>query len=501
MSEIISLTSNSGKKIEFINERKASGGMKDVYFSPQKDYVVCIIRDSDKFDDKTYEETKKRLELICGIYREKMFNQIGGDYLKNLYYWPTDIVEWQNKIGVIVPFYDKCFFFENGKLKGKEKDGKWFASPNLRKNFVPNEELGNWRDYLKICILISRAVRRMHSAGLAHSDLSYKNCLINPTTEQGNFTMAALTDIDSLVVPGKLAPEVIGTPDFIAPEVLATSNLEVSKRILPSRYTDLHALAVLIYMYLLYRHPLRGKKVFDKDPDKDEELGMGEKALFVEHPTDESNRINLSEVRDFELPWKDTNKLPYTICGPYLAKLFERAFIDGLHEPSKRPSAEEWEVALVKTVDLLQPCANPDCSQKWYAFNNSYHPKCPFCGTEYKGKLPVLNLYSATPDGKFHPDNHRIMVYSGQSIFKWHSNKTIFPNEKLTEKNTKRVAYFILHNKDWYLVNENLPEMVELNKNGNKSIPLKGKIKLQEGVQIILEKGLGGRLLLVQMAG
>jgi tRNA A-37 threonylcarbamoyl transferase component Bud32 len=28
--------------------------------------------------------------------------------------------------------------------------------------------------------LIARAVRRMHAAGLAHSDLSYKNILIDP---------------------------------------------------------------------------------------------------------------------------------------------------------------------------------------------------------------------------------------------------------------------------------------------------------------------------------
>ena len=33
--------------------------------------------------------------------------------------------------------------------------------------------------------------------------------------------------------------------------------------------TDRHALAVLIYMYLLYRHPLRGGKVHDvNDPQK-----------------------------------------------------------------------------------------------------------------------------------------------------------------------------------------------------------------------------------------
>ena len=44
---------------------------------------------------------------------------------------------------------------------------------------------------------------------------------------------------------------------------------------LPSIQTDRHALAVLIYMYLLNRHPLRGGKVNDLDAAKDEELSMG----------------------------------------------------------------------------------------------------------------------------------------------------------------------------------------------------------------------------------
>lgn len=69
-----------------------------------------------------------------------------------------------------------------------------------------------------------------------------------------------------------------------------------------------------------------------------------------------------------------------------------------------------------KTVDLLQPCQGANCEQKWYAFDNSKSPKCPFCGTAHQGKLPVLNLYSAAPNGSYRPDNHRIMVYSGQSL-------------------------------------------------------------------------------------
>ena len=139
-------------------------------------------------------------------------------------------------------------------------------------------------------------------------------------------------------------------------------------------------------MYLLYRHPLNGGKVHDPDPATDEMLSKGDKALFIEHPTDASNRPNLANVRPSELPWADVTKRPYTLCGPYLKKLFDQAFIDGLHDPSRRPSADDWLDALVKTNDLLQPCNNPACEQKWYPFDNTTRPACPFCGTPYHGQ-------------------------------------------------------------------------------------------------------------------
>ena len=98
-------------------------------------------------------------------------------------------------------------------IKGREKEGKWFASPSNRNKFLDQRELGNWMLQIRLCLQIARAVRRMHAAGLAHSDLSYRNVLIDPSTGR-----ACLIDIDGLVVPGKYPPDVVGTPDFIAPE-------------------------------------------------------------------------------------------------------------------------------------------------------------------------------------------------------------------------------------------------------------------------------------------
>lgn len=345
-----------------------------------------------------------------------------------------------------------------------------------------------------MCIQIARAVKRLHAAGLAHSDLSYKNVLVDPHGGR-----AAVIDCDGLVVPGKYPPDVVGTPDFIAPEVLKTRSLQKNdpQKELPNIKTDRHALAVLIYMYLLYRHPLRGGKVHDMDSAKDEELTMGAKALFIEHPTDKSNRPKVNQLHPSELPQGDINKLPYTICGPYLKDLFDKAFIEGLHDPKKRPTADEWLTALVKTTDLMQPCDNPNCESKWFVFDNTTKPHCPFCGKEFHGVLPVLNFYYSPRHGTFNPENYRLMVYHHQSLYKWHVNRFVFPNERLSDEDKRPVGDFHFHNGKWILINRRLNDLWDKDK--DVKIEINQAVELTEGKKILLGRQDGDRLIIVQL--
>jgi serine/threonine protein kinase len=492
---VIKITATDGSPVEFVDHMIGSGGMKDVYFSPDKTYVVAFFRDKQDFN------AKDRLQNITGNYRNRIFNQEGGEYWKDLYCWPSKIVEYNGRLGITCPTYQKHFFFTKGSvnndflgIKGHEKQGKWFASAKNLNKFIAPEEKGDWFKYFQICIRISRAVKRLHSAGLAHSDLSYKNVLVDPSTG-----MAAIIDIDGLVVPGKYPPDVIGTPDFIAPEVIATKHLKITDagRKLPSISTDRHALAVMIYMYLLYRHPLRGGKVNDLEATKDEELSMGSKSLFVEHPTDKSNKVKVNQLHPSQLPQGDPSVTPYTICGPYLKELFNKAFIEGLHNPAMRPTADEWEQALLKTVDLMQPCQNPKCWHKWFVFDNTTKPKCPFCGTEFKGILPVLNLYSSRRAGTFTPENYRLMVFHNQYLYQWHVNRNLSPSERLTPEQKKPVGYFVFHQNKWLLVNQRLNDLED--KTEGKKIPINQSVELTEGKQILLSKEDGGRLIIVQL--
>ncbi|MDR1084017.1 MAG: kinase [Deltaproteobacteria bacterium] len=476
---------------QYVSVDPMQGGVKDVYFSPDKSYVVAFFR------KELTTAGKERIEKLVSQYRKNIFEQQGGDYWKDRFCWPQRIVkdESNSRIGIVVPAYDKKFIFgSDTPLDGVEKEGKWFASAKNLNKFVPPSEKGNLLGYLRICLNLSRAVRRLHAAGLAHSDLSYKNCLVNPSSGD-----ACIIDIDGLVVPGVFQPDVIGTPDFIAPEVVATADLksEDPNRKWPCRATDQHALAVLVYLYLFHRHPLRGSKVLSQDSNEQEKLEMGDQALFIEHPTDESNRLKpKANDKDFQ-PWIDTKKLPYTIAGPYLKRLFNRAFIEGLHKPELRPSADDWEDALVKTTDLVQPCSNPHCIKGWYVFDNSTKPVCPYCGTKFTGQLPVLDLYSSRDGKNFKPDNHRVMVYDSQYLYPWHVHRNIYPNEKISEADKKPVGYFSFFKNRWIFINQTLTSLRDLTK--KQDIPIGKYVEIVQGKQLQLSSEPDGRVINVSL--
>ncbi len=475
-------TLKDGKPIEFVwTADPPAGGMKKTYFSPDRSYVVQFFHDHSAAQDP---QRLTRLDFILGKYNPTVSEAAGGargvsaasaDYFRKLFCWPTGIVV-KPEIGIVAPTYPSNFFFEKGPFKGLEKEGRWFTSQRLR-GMLPDEERGSWINYFKLCILMTRAVRRLHAAGLAHSDLSCRNILVDPARGQ-----SVVIDIDSLVVPRLFPPDVAGTPGYIAPEVLATieMNLRDPNRILPSSRTDQHALPVLIYEYLLSRHPLRGPKVNSiESAEKDEHLSMGAKALFVEDPHDSSNRP------------KDLT-IPYSVLGPHLTELFTRAFVTGLHAPDGRPSAQEWERGLVKTWDLIFPCANNSCTHKWFVVRASGKLRCSFCGSKPTTTIPILKLRKEGRPGQWLMDG-TVVIYHNTYLFKWHVFDNVFPGE---EADRTPQAYCQFHQGQWILVNQNLTSLLSP---ANNRVPPQQAIVLKDGAQIRLSQERHGRIAEVQI--
>jgi serine/threonine protein kinase len=473
-----------GKTVDyvFVND-PPSGAMKKTYFAPDRSYVVQFYLDPSQ-------DVQREARLKAIIER---FNPTSDPdprtaaYWRTLFCWPTAMVT-RPQLGVVAPCYPSNFFFEKGPFKGCEKKGKWFSSPKLRKHLLEADR-GTWVNYFQVCILIARAVRRLHQAGLAHSDLSSNNILIDPGYVRGGKSI--VIDIDSLVVPQIYPPDVMGTRGYIAPEVLATQGLPFRdpRRQHPNVRTDLHALAVLIYDYLLNRHPLEGRKIHSAVAEEDDLLAMGSRALFIEHPTDHSN-------------WpKEKLKLTHTVLGtsgdrskPFPGDLILQAFVDGLHDPHKRPTAMDWERALIRAWDHLLPCENSSCTHKWFVFHDSQNPRCPFCGTRTKLTVPVLKFHKETSQGHW-MENGRLVVYHNSPLFRWHVYDNIFPGEQV-DRDVPRQAFFAFHLGKWLLVNEHLPSLTS--PSGNR-VPAGQAVELKDGVQIRLSQEPHGRIAEVQI--
>lgn len=470
MSRMGEATLADGRKIPYvITDNPPRGGMKYTYFAPDKSYVVQFFNEPNKID----RNMTARLEAIIGRYNptipESKGGAIGNDerlasYFAGRFCWPTDLVVLP-EFGIVSPAYPKSFFFDEGAsqfldLKGKDKKSNWFTSSNRR--FLNKNELGDFRSMIQMSLLLARSIRRLHQAGLAHSDLSNNNVLIDP--KSGN---CVVIDIDTLVVPGLFPPEVAGTRGYIAPEVLSTMELDRDdpRRKIPSSVTDLHALAVLIYEYLFFRHPLMGPKIYSTESaERDDYLGLGPMATFIENPEDTSNRPSAMKTTIKDL-------------GPVMEKLFLRAFVDGLHNPALRPSAMEWERGLVRTWDLLHKCSNPACDKKWFVLYDVNNPVCPFCGTRITDRNIVrfeLSSEVRGHDGEWRSYSE-LDVVNNTPLFKWHLYSNVFADEK-ADKSLQ--AYVCCHNGEWFLINRNADGM--LSPQGNP-VPAGQAIRLTDG--------------------
>jgi serine/threonine protein kinase len=463
----------SGKRLPYvITENPPRGGMKYTYFAPDKSYVVQFYNKPADADASV----KSRIEAIIGKYNPSKTEAEGGavgtdkklaDYYRQRYAWIGDTVI-SPEYGLVSPAYPKDFFFGSDasdflELDGKDKKSNWFTGGNRR--FLRKEELGDLRSWIQMSLLLARSVRRLHQAGLAHSDLSNNNVLIDP--KSGN---CIVIDIDGLVVPGIYPPEVAGTRGYIAPEVLATFERSASdpRRMTPNAKTDLHALAVLIYEYLFFRHPLIGPKIHSTvSAEEDDRLALGERAVFIEDPKDDSNRPkNLFPTID-EL-------------GPALRDLFLRAFVEGLHNPALRPSAMEWERGLSKTWDLLHKCNNKHCTRGWFVFYNTDKPECPYCGMKIREEEVVrLKIYSEVRGhvGQWR-QTHETDITENTPLFPWHTRQGTYPDEK---SDRTLEAYLVKNRGEWYLVNSHIEGLISP---GGRLVPPGNAAKLFDGAII-----------------
>lgn len=238
-----------------------------------------------------------------------------------------------------------------------------------------NRETGGLRRRLLLAGLICRCFYHLHGSNLSYCDLSDKNILV---AQDPSVPSVCLIDPDNLSAPMAAEALVLGTPLYMAPELLNGSRQ-------PDILTDSYSLAVLLFQLLRLGHPMIGDSVLDGNPELEEKALRGE-LPFVDHPVDESNR------RSSLLPAEET-------CTSALTALFQKAFVDGVHSRSHRPSPGAWEEEALIAAGNTLVCER--CSAAFFPRKNEQNPslcKCPWC-QNLAPFPPVVSFFDAVRDG------------------------------------------------------------------------------------------------------
>jgi DNA-binding helix-hairpin-helix protein with protein kinase domain len=274
---------------------------------------------------------------------------------------------------------------------------------------------------------LSHNYLQLHLEGLCYRDISFGNAFFDP--ESGE---VLICDNDNVAIDGAATLGVLGTPRFMAPEV-------VRSEARPGTQTDLFSLSVLIFYMLLVHHPLEGKRETEikcLDLPAMNKL-YGTEALFIFDPLDASNA---------PVPGVHDNALAFWRIYPqFLRDLFTRAFTEGLSHPASRIRESEWRMACVRLRDSIFYC--PYCALENFYDSDKLKATgqpglCWSCATELKlppririGKNMVMLNYD-TQLFPHHIDDSRLYDFSQPvaAIVQHPSNKNIWGIKNLTRE-------------------------------------------------------------------
>lgn len=248
----------------------------------------------------------------------------------------------------------------------------------LNSYLIPNRDMSfsEWYNqglglYERIFVgyIIAKAFGELEKSNLSYCDISGNNILVR--VAKGTSASVKMIDVDNIYTAGRGKAAIIGTPRYIAPEV-------ISRQRTPDVLSDNYSLAVILFELLRAGHPYIGDDVLDGTPE-DEENALAGNAEYV---TDENSSNMLPEDVVF------TDKLK---------KLFRRCFVDGKHNRLSRPSATEFEYALLEASNKLIKC--PSCGAWHYPRKEGKsYLGCPWCDSPSK-PTAMLNFNDILFDG------------------------------------------------------------------------------------------------------
>ena len=213
-------------------------------------------------------------------------------------------------------------------------------------DLVSNRINPTFRELITVGLALADSFYKLHAKGLCYRDISFGNAFFDPDTGE-----VLICDNDNVTENRSPKVSVLGTPDFMAPEI-------VCGEALPSYQTDLFSLAVLLFYIFHIHHPLCGKKLISIhawDLAARTKL-FGTEPVFIFDPNDRSNEAVDRSVD--ELGEAGANALVYWPLYPqFLRDTFTRAFTRGLKDAGHgRVTEGEWRRLMSQLRDSVFYC-------------------------------------------------------------------------------------------------------------------------------------------------
>jgi serine/threonine protein kinase len=197
-----------------------------------------------------------------------------------------------------------------------------------------------FRTLTNLGVELADSFLRLHSLGLCYSDISFGNIFFDPETGE-----VSICDNDNVSIDGEGFSDVLGTPRFMAPEI-------VREEARPNIATDLYSLAVILFYIFMVHHPLEGRRereIACMDLAAMKKL-YGTEALFIFDPKHGANRPVPGVHNNATLFWN--------LYPGYVREIFTRAFTDGLRDPGARVRESEWRHVFTRMRDQIYYCHN-----------------------------------------------------------------------------------------------------------------------------------------------
>lgn len=375
-----------------LGTRLGSGGEGEIYDIVGKPSLVAKIYFNSKFNPAPGNSNPRR-NLKEKI--ETMLEQPVQPYVNGVLTvaWPQDLL--LNQQGQFV-----------GYVMPRVKSTHHIFAASRERERMQLYPHYTWKTSIAIAYNLSLAVRTIHQSNSVIGDMNPNNIMID---EHGHVT---IIDTDSFNITNKKTGKVykcsVGISEMLAPE-LQGKNLANPRSVFNEK-TDDFSLAIHICTLLMNNcHP------------------FGCTSFNISQSSTSTNPVVYNIVRG-NCPYVSHSKVKASSDSPdfnmlpeYIRNLFDRTFKYTSSTAiksstiNKRPSAEEWQVALEKLLeDNMKTCKKH--SPEVHVYPASYH-KCPWCAIKYK--VPPKNIKSKVPQNNFKRKAHSKNITVNQVSQSW----------------------------------------------------------------------------------